>query len=507
MLQHLINYTQQFFEIQYTTNLTAPSTTLSKQPLNYVDGLLDKLSPLIHGHSPNWKPTKEMISAMLSSPSTVIQQAVLDLATNNPNFFFRDPYFIEQLALAQPALFSNFFQIKAKEFKLDTATKNQILIALVTKMIATKWEEEAIVLRRNIQSYFIDALSTVTLGQGMMLLKHPLQSGRLLGADILLAHKDRVQLVPETVVYNLLKASSSIVIQEKGLAILAYSSMDTILKSIPILIELIVTGRPSLSVNLQAIIAQIADRTPLQAIVLVRYFLPLLVKQTPHKHTPLFIAELLNGPLKDATKHLSTETIYLLLESPYPLANTLGANLLTQVDLHQEPLSNIIWLADHELPNVRQFCFNYFTTQVDRIRVEKEEALRLLNARWVESRQFAFAFFAYHFEITDWSTQLVTTEYLTNTVHDNPAEFNRIKPHLASILTQFHKGHAAKESIFSFLEKEALQSEVVAQQILSFLKEIITRSQDKARCLQVVHRIHRLYPYLSGTEVFRKIRA
>lgn len=506
MLKRLINYTQQLLEAQYITNSIITDTTFSKQSSTYADVLLDKLNPLIHGHSPNWKPTKEMICAMLASPSIVIQQAVLDLANNNPNFFFRDAFFIEQLALAQPVLFSEFFQLKAKKFKLDSTAKSQTFLRLMTKMIATKWEEEAIILRQNIQSYFVDVLSTATLGQGMMLLKHPLENCKLLGTDILLAHKDRILLMPEAVVCNLLK-SSSVPIQERGLAILVYSSLETILKNIPVLIELVVTGNTSLRAGLQSVVAQLADRAPLQAIVLMRYLLPLLLKREPQKGTHLFIVNLLNDPLKNSTEHLSTEAIYTLLESPYTAANTLGASLLSQIDLHQEPLSNIIWLADNELPAVRQFCFNYFTEYVDRIRKEKEEALRLLDARWVESRQFAFAFFTYHFEIADCSTQLLATGYLASTVHDNVAEFNRVKPYLTKVLTQLHKGHVAKESIFSFLEKEAIQNEATAQQILSFLKEIITRSQDKARCLQVVHKIHEMYPYLSGAEVFRQVRA
>jgi len=481
MLKHLINYTQQFLETSSNANTALPK----QQSSNYATDLLEKLNPLIHGHSPNWKPTKEMMGAMLASPSAIIQQAVLDLANNNPNFFFRDAFFIEQLAGAQTIIFSNFFRLKAKQFKLETATKNQLFLSLMTKMIATKWEEDAIILRQNIQSYFVDALSTATLGQGMMLLKHPLESGRLLGADILLAHKGRVQLIPETVVYNLLRASS-VAMQERGLAILAYCSVDTILKSIPTLIELVIIGHHQLRTGLQSIINQIADRAPL-----------------PH----LFIVELLNGPLKNSLAHLSTETIYALLESPNTTANTFGASLLAQVDLHQEPLSNIIWLADHEQATVRQYCFNYFTDHVDRIRKEKEEALSLLSARWIESRQFAFAFFAYHFNILDWSAQLLATNYLDTTVHNNPTEFNRVKPYLKNILTQFHKGHIAKESIFSFLEKEASQNEEIAQQILSFLKEVITRSQDKIRCMEAVHQIHQMYPYLNGTEMFRKLRA
>jgi len=133
--------------------------------------------------------------------------------------------------------------------------------------------------------------------------------------------------------------------------------------------------------------------------------------------------------------------------------------------------------------------------------------LHLLNARWIESRQFSFAFFAYHFNIKDWSAQLLATDYLATTVHNNPAEFIRIKPYLKNILIQFHKGHMAKESIFSFLEKEAIQNEEIALLILSFLKESINRIHDKDRCMEVVHQIHRMYPYLSGTEVFIKARA
>ena len=41
-------------------------------------------------------------------------------------FHFRDAFFIEQLALAQPALFSSFFRLNAKCFKLDSYKKPNI---------------------------------------------------------------------------------------------------------------------------------------------------------------------------------------------------------------------------------------------------------------------------------------------------------------------------------------------------------------------------------------------
>ena len=69
----------------------------------------------------------------------------------------------------------------------------------------------------------------------------------------------------------------------------------------------------------------------------------------------------------------------------------------------------MLCLADQEMPTIRQYCFDYFNENKGRIRYESAESLRLLDAKWEDSRQFGFSFFAQHFKGGDWTPELLVS--------------------------------------------------------------------------------------------------
>ena len=196
------------------------------------------------------------------------------------------------------------------------------------------------------------------------------------------------------------------------------------------------------------------------------------------------------------------------------------------------------------MPTIRQYCLDYFSENIGRVRYESVEALRLLDVKWADCREFGFAFFDQHYKAGDWtpdllvstcdstrpdvqefgekmmvkffdegkgedylmqlsqhpnvSLQLFATNYLQDFAAGKTPNFIRLKPYFKTVLCGLYKGGTTKKRIFDFMEAEALNNKEIAEHAIEILNEVAltVAIRDKARCIQVLHRIRRTYPEL-----------
>ena len=68
------------------------------------------------------------------------------------------------------------------------------------------------------------------------------------------------------------------------------------------------------------------------------------------------------------------------------------------------------------------------------------------------------------------------------------------------MLCGLYKGGTTKKRIFDFMETEALNNKEIAEHAVEILNEVAltVAIRDKARCIQVLHRIRRAYPELGS---------
>ncbi len=210
--------------------------------------------------------------------------------------------------------------------------------------------------------------------------------------------------------------------------------------------------------------------------------------------------------------------------------------------------SEIVKLASHEILSVREAAREMFLQILDRIRTNTQEmlsAVRLLEAKWEDSRVFAHQVFTTNFTAEDWTPevmvsicdslredvrqfgrnlvtrnfqqsygqeyllkfsehpsadmQLFASNYLENYAVDNPDRLRELTPYFITVLCQVNRGRVAKQRIFAFLDAEAQKSEEAAR----IVAEILTRQSltmaigDKATAVQTMLKIHKNYPRIS----------
>lgn len=278
------------------------------------------------------------------------------------------------------------------------------------------------------------------------------------------------------------------------------------------------------------------------AVYLVNELVPMLMRteKSPDSHED--IAALLRTHLAEHFQDIDTATALRLLYANYRPAQEFGILLLDKyIPSETLTMKQIIATGAHELLQVREWCWNFYRNNVDRIRAEKDTAVALLDSKWDDTRRFAIGYFRDTFTEADWTAeslialadsvrpdiqafgrellmryfksedgpqyllklsqhpsaamQLFATNYL-QTYAAGQLEYIRLLEHyFRSVLTRVNKARVAKERVFNFLETEALKSEAAAAFIGGIITDISATVAigDKARCISIMRNISQHY--------------
>ncbi len=268
---------------------------------------------------------------------------------------------------------------------------------------------------------------------------------------------------------------------------------------------------------------------------LVNYLVPLLMKKEPYEGLHEDVLKMLTTQLVEHLHAVDANTTIRLIHSNYVPAQDLGMVLLNKyIDANSLTMRQIINFSNHEQVNIRQWTWNYFTKNTARIKFEREESIRILDAKWDDSRDFAIRYFRDNFDVNDWTpevligiadsvrpdieafgrelisrffedgqgeeyllklsqhpslgVQLFATNYLERFAVNDAEKLKNLDYYFRSILTRVNKGRSSKSRIFSFLHQEALKSEASATVVSDILRDVsaTVSIEDKATCITIM---------------------
>lgn len=257
-----------------------------------------------------------------------------------------------------------------------------------------------------------------------------------------------------------------------------------------------------------------------------------------------------NFIIEETVNHWNTalkpRDVIKLIYANYRQSQLTGYEILKQYSRTSEfTLPQVIALANHEILAIRQWAWNYFIVNKERIRAERNNALAVLDTTWDDTRAFAFNFFKNEFDESDWdldclisitdsvlpaveqfgkemitryfnpndgvtyltklsqhpsvNIQLFVTNYLNTYAVDNVLKLRELDFYFRSVLTRVHKARIAKQRVFQFLQSEGRKTEEAAIFVTEILDEIsaTVSVQDKANCIEILTDLKTLYPQLN----------
>lgn len=341
------------------------------------------------------------------------------------------------------------------------------------------------------------------------LLAHPALPVQQLAAEILLDHETLGKKPPDDILLGFLESEHAS-IRGIGGRLMSQLSDDDLLARSQLIVALSTSEHADLRDSIRPALLRLARNHPALARELAAGFARKLLTKMP-EGVPSHLLALLRDELVDYLGQLGevdVDMVMRLLKARSPHAQELGGLLLQRIDANELALSQIITLASHDILEVRRGARKMIDDNMDRLRLAMQGAVRLLDARWEDSRAWARELFetrlgadeltpsilvavcdsirpevqafgrkliTKYFKADDGSEYLLklsehptadlqrfATTYLEAHAADNPERLAELEPFFVAILSRVFKGRIAKLRVIAFLSAEAKKSREAA---------------------------------------------
>ncbi len=497
------------------------------------------------------QPNTELLLALANCPSEPARNQAYQWIKAQIEYFLTDSYFIANL-ITSPHQDTRQFSRKLINSIIIQDKIAKILIGRIIAQLITGETDGEIVqeIGETLLHSFAPQIRTLGLNVINDLLTHPSLEIQTIGAQILLNHQTPTEELPPEIIESLL-ASPHESLRVIGIRLFGQLPDEKLIGEESILIvAMAVNPNPDIRNAIQPIIHRLATNHPAFSQEIAAEFIEVLLIPEKHQGVHNYLVNLLKEDLPGWMTSINKETTLNLLQTKSGVAQEIGGLILGanhQNWLPEFTTPEIVKLANHEILSVRQAARQMFLQILPRLRTNTQDmvaAVRILSAKWQDSREFAFKIFTTEFTETEFTPevliticdsvreeartlgrdlltrnfretdgeeyllkfsehpsadmQLFVTNYLEKYATNNPEKLQKLEPLFLGILSRVNRGSTAKKRIFTFLETEAQKSELAAKTIA----QIMTRQSatiaitDKSKALQIMLKIHKKYPHI-----------
>lgn len=429
-------------------------------------------------------------------------------------------------------------RVLSEVLSFENTEPNRKLVAHITELLL---------------QYFLSKLQTLGLPIIQDLLKHSLPEAQALAGRILLIHQTALSNLPKDTIEQLIQSPYPQV-RQVGVQLSGTLPDSALLEQYEVLLAFCISPFAEIRDAIRPVIQRLAKNDVEFGYKIVAGLIPFVQRKEAFEGLHEAILTLIEHELIEYTTKVEKDTILELVFSQRSAVQKLG-NLLLYKNIQATDilLRQIVKLANHEMLEVREWVWQMYKKNVNLIKTQSEEALRILDVEWQDSRQFGFDFFRTHFSADDWTPallvsvcdstredvqqfgrelitrffaeengtdyllklsqhpsqglQLFATHYLEQFATGNLAHLQALEPFFITVLSQINRAGIAKKRIFSFLQQEAgnnIESARLVSRILT--RQSLTMAvADKSTCLQIMRDIHKIYPDIEMPLVVKPI--
>ncbi len=496
------------------------------------------------------QPNIELILALANCQFQPARTQAYQWIDAQREYFLEDSNFIAALVISQQSETRAFARRLLGGSTLSDRTAKVLIGRIIAELLTFELGELAREIGEILLSCFPTQLRTINIGIINDLLAHPLLEIQEIGALILLNHETPTENLPPRIIESLL-ASPYERLRVIGIRLFGKFPDEKLIGEERILIIAMgVNPQEDIRNAIKPIIQRLGTAYPAFAIALACDFIEVLLTPEKHEGVHNFLVRLLRE-LPGWMSSIPKETAFKLLQAKSSTLQelgglVLGANCPSWVG--ELTTGEIVQLANHEILSVREAAQQMFLQILDRLHTNAQEmlaAVRMLEAKWEDSREFALKIFTTEFGAEEFTPkvlvsicdsvredarrlgrdlltrnfqavdgqeyllkfsehpsadmQLFTTKYLESYAVDQPQRLGELMPYFITVLSSVNRSRVAKQKIFAFLNNEAEKNEESAK----IVAEIMTRQsvtmaiRDKAAAIEIMLKIHKNYPHLS----------
>ncbi len=496
------------------------------------------------------RPDRNLTLTMLGCSLKEARTLATDWISDNYDFYFSDTDFIFSLVTHKEDDVRAWMKKDMGKIagKLTKSRKQVLVGRIMSKMLGlesnkennTRVTEYASLLENN----FNDLLKSVGLEIVRDFMRHPLEENQKFAARLIVKHETEAEEIPRDL-FNEFINSKHPHLRRAGILLFGKFSDNTLLGQQDQLVKFATSNKADVRKAVRPVIKRLANQYESFANDCVDKFVPVLLRKETYEGLHNDTYELLTQELEPYLKVIERKKIFRLLNSDHTKAQELGTVLVNKyIPADSLSVPNIIRLANHEILMARETAWRMFNENAGRMRYEREEALRLMDSDWDDTRAFSFEFFRENYQEKDWTPellvsicdsvrpdvsafgrelitrffkeedgtqyllklsqhptpelQLFATNYLERFASDDLEKFKKLEFFFVTVLSQVNRGRVAKNRVLRFLRQEAMKlpeaAEIVAR-ILERLSMTIA-IEDKAKSIEMMRDIHEKYPHI-----------
>jgi hypothetical protein len=386
-------------------------------------------------------------------------------------------------------------------------------------------------------------LATVSVTVIRDLLGHKLSGVQELGAELLLRHDSRSGLIPADLILAVLHSPHENV-RAVGMRLLGELPEAALATMDQLLLRLCTDANADVRNASRPLVQRVAAGYPATRDKIALGLIEALLRRKLAEDVPSHVLRVIVDDLADGHAQVDKETILRLLASGSPHAQELGGLLLAKnLPPDALELEQIVPLASHEILSVRRAAWSMYEHGIARVQADMASAVRILDAKWADSRAWAFDFFRgaafgrpqftadvlvgvidsvrddvqafgrellqRYFDDSDGpallhklsehpsrAVQLFATNYLERLAAGRPDKLAPLMPYFASVLSRVNQGRVAKQRVLTFLTTEGSRDALSATTVMPLLFRLAATIsiEYRASALEAMMAIHRARP-------------
>jgi hypothetical protein len=497
----------------------------------------------VHRYDPD-HPDLELVLALSHSGLSLARAQARQWIDQQRHLFTGDLSFLAALAGSRQAETRGYARQLLRQTSF-TPEKAEELIGRVVVLIRsfTAGEgERARDTARTLQQVFAAAMRRIGLPVILDLLGHPLPEVRQFAGELVAAHETFANRPPEDLLVRLLQDGDASV-RGVGIRLLGQLPELTLKENLQLLVALSRHELADFRANIRPVVKRLADADPAFGRRIALLFAEALLVPGAPEGVPSHTARVLREDLSAHLRGIPTPTIWKLLQARSSVAQEVGGLLLAaNVKADDLSLAEIVKLASHDILSVREAAWQFCRSSLDRLKKDMDTTVRLVDAKWEDSRQFAFGLLRDAFlrnelsvailvslcdsvrpdvqqfgremitrlfadqdgpeyalklaEHPSPSMQMFAANFLERYAGDNPERLRELAFYFHSVLARVNQGRVAKDRVLNYIQKvsqSSVESAAVVAEVLGRLSATVAVG-DRARAIEILTGIQTAHP-------------
>lgn len=487
-------------------------------------------------------PDLDLIVALVESNNSKAIDLALELINQNSKPFLKHIPFIKIGIITPHENIHLWLRKNIKESNLSEADAKEIVESTIEQYLSAEEGEIDSISADTLILIFENHLSQIDDETILRMLDIPNIQIQLFAAKLINISKKEPTDWPDSVLLKLLNSEHPELRQE-GMTLFSKLTDEELLQKTAFIARLAASEHADLRISSRTIIARLAPIDKVFGESVFRSLYTVLLDKHEDEELPLDVYTTIEDHLLEHTTTFSTEDLDELLKSDKREIHLLTHHFLKKyAKLDNWPVERVALMGNHDMKDIRQLAYNFYSENVDKMKFHKYEAIRILDSDWEETRAFGRAFFDEHFDEKTWEAglivalcdsirpetqdygtrilgqyfreengihylstlsehpdptiQLYTTNYLNKYAFNNMDLLQHLKPYFKRILSTINTRRAAKLRVVHFLEKQANEGEAQARYVAEILNEVLgtIAVRENESYVTMLYDIHNKHP-------------